>query len=320
MPRVTASKPLAAPVRPAAGRPATARRGARKPASVQDRLSARALFFRRVKRSLKPGLWLFAGVVVIWVGSEIFRAIPPLAPVVSPAGTLRHGFSTLAGYFGFRVEHIEISGADTTKPAALQAALGVQPGAPIFGLSLAGIQARLDQLGPVQSASVQRALPGTLIIDIVERGSAAIWQTTGPDGATKFVLIDKSGNVIANQDAAAAKRRDPSLLLLAGADAPRNAQALLAELRAAPAVMSRVVAASRVDGLRWNLILKDQAVVKLPQADERGAIFELAALQSSMALLDRPVAVIDLRQPARLVVHPYPAAAKPAPTATDVHS
>jgi len=317
MPRVTAAKPITAPVRAAPSRPAPPRRGKKKTVSMQDRLTARALFFRRVRRSLKPGLWLFAGIAVIAIGSEIFRAIPPLAPVASPAGTLRHGFAAIAAHAGFRVTAIEINGAETTRPAAIQQALGVHIGAPILGLSLAVLQARLEQLGPVQSATVERALPGTLIITITERDATAIWQTTQADGKTEFVLIDSHGNTIADQDAAAAKRRDPSLLLLVGADAPANAATLLTQLRAAPAVMSRVVAASRIDGLRWNLILKDQTVVKLPADGSQDAINQLAALQSSMALLDRPVAVIDLRLPGRLVVRPYPvaAAAPPAPTA-----
>jgi len=69
-----------------------------------------------------------------------------------------------------------------------------------------------------------------------------------------------------------------------------------------------VVAAERVDGLRWNLVLKDKAVVKLPDVDEADAIGQLAALQASVQLLDRPVEAIDLRIPGRLVVKPYPVA------------
>jgi cell division protein FtsQ len=103
-----------------------------------------------------------------------------------------------------------------------------------------------------------------------------------------------------------AKRREPWLLLLVGPDAPQNAQTLMAELQGVPTVLSHVVAAERVDGLRWNLVLKDRTVVKLPDAGEAAAITQLAALQTSLQLLDRPVEVIDLRMPGRLVVRPYP--------------
>ena len=105
---------------------------------------------------------------------------------------------------------------------------------------------------------------------------------------------------IANQDAAAAKRREPWLLLLTGADAPQNAQSLMTELQAQPSVLSHVAAAERVDGLRWNLILKNRTVVKLPETGEAEAIAQLGALQGSIQLLDRPVEAIDLRMAGRL--------------------
>jgi cell division protein FtsQ len=319
MPRLSATKAIA---RPPVSRPQTARARAKKPAPAQDRLTARTLFFRRVKRSLRPGLWVLAIGGVLVAGTAIFRSIPAIPAVASPAGGIRHGFAVaspaggirhgfaaLAADAGFRVRQIQIFGANTTPLPLIQAALGVQEGDPILGFSLRAMQARLEQLGPVQTATVERSLPGTLIVDITERSAFAIWQNNAGGAAPNFVLIDAKGQVIAGQDAVAAKRRDPSLLLLAGQDAPQNAQQLITELKTAPAVLARVVAAERVDGLRWNLTLKDQTLVKLPADNEQQAITQLASLQASMALLDRPVEVIDLRLPGRLIVRPYPSAA-----------
>ncbi|OYV34393.1 MAG: hypothetical protein B7Z81_10160, partial [Acidocella sp. 20-61-6] len=197
-------------------------------------------------------------------------------------------------------------GAKTTDPKLLAQAIGVSQGEPSLGFSLDAVQQRVEQLGPVQRATVERILPGTLRVSIVERDAAAIWQTGGDGAPTKFLLIDKAGNVITDQSATAAKRREPWLLLLVGADAPQHAAPLMDALHGEPAVLSQVAAAERVDGLRWNLILKDQTVVKLPVENAPAAIQELSRLQSSMRLLDRPVEMIDLRQPGRLVVRPYP--------------
>jgi cell division protein FtsQ len=214
---------------------------------------------------------------------------------------------------GLRISKVEVNGADSLDPASLNAAIGVAPGDPALGFSLGAVQSRVAQLGPVQSVTVERILPDTLVVNITARNALAIWQTTS-NGKPQFVLIDKQGNVITSQDAAAAKRREPSLLLLSGADAPEFAATLLAELKTVPVVLAHVTAAERVDGLRWNLILADQTVVKLPTDNEAAAIGELAALQNSMQLLDRPVEDIDLRQPDRLVVRPY-APATPPPAA-----
>lgn len=305
MPRVNAS------ARPVVSRTA-ARPRAKKMAVPQDRLTARRLFWRRVKRSLKPGLWFMGVFAVLVIGSELFRSFSAVTPVRASAPVVvRHrgwGLAELAADAGLRISKVEIVGAQMTDKALLRQAIGEQPGDPSFGFSLSAVQQRVEQLGPVQSATVQRELPGTLIVTIAERDAYAIWQTGGNGTPAKFVLIDKAGNVIADQDAAAAKRRDPGMLLLVGADAPQNAQTLITQLQAEPIVRAHVTAAEHVDGLRWNLILKDQTLVKLPVTNEQGAIAQLAALQSSMQLLDRPVEVIDLRQAGRLVVRPYPAA------------
>jgi cell division protein FtsQ len=313
MPRVDTIDPI---------RGAPPRRSARskKPAPRQDRLTSRALFFRRVRKSLRPGLWILGFGAVVVIGSELFRTLPAVLPMAAPVAAtpapVRHhrfGLATLAADLGLRIAHVQVSGAESLDPASLAAAIDVQPGDPAFGFSLATVQGRVAQLGPVQSVTVERVLPDTLVVSITARDPLAIWQTTN-NGQAQFVLIDKDGAVIDNQDAAAAKRREPSLLLLSGVDAPKFAAVLLEELKTAPVVLAHVSAAQRVDGLRWNLILKDQTVVKLPSDNEAAAIGQLAALQDSMQLLDRPVEDVDLRQPNRMVVRPY---APPAPPPTD---
>ncbi len=313
MPRVEAvgrnslSRPASKPVR---GR-------VQKAAAPQDRLTARKLYWRRVKRSIRPGLWVLGGVTVLIVIFELVRSLPAMAPAPVAVTHHRFGLAQLAADAGLRISKVEITGAHATEIAALQQAIDVHDGEPSLGFSLDQVQHRVEELGAVQSATVERELPGTLVVNITERAAYAIWQTGGDGRPVKFLLIDKAGNVIAGQDAAAAKRREPWLLLLAGADAPQNAQGLMTELQAQPAVLARVVAAERVDELRWDLVLKDRTLVKLPALTESGAIAQLGALQASMQLLDRPVQVIDLRLPGRLVVRPYPAPTPAAPAKDD---
>lgn len=314
MPRLSVSREMAEPP-PRAARAAGSRAKARKPVPLQDRMTAHALFFRRVRRSVKPGLWTLGGVFVVIIGSEIFREIPAIGPVVSPVGSARHDFGDIAAAFGLRITSVQINGAETTPLPVIQAALGVRPGDPILGFSLMNAQARIEQLGPIQTAVVERALPGTVIVTVTERAPYAVWQTAGSQGSAalpKFVVIDKDGKIITDQDAVAAKRRNPALLLLTGQDAPQMASTLMTELIAVPSVRSHVAAAERIDGLRWNLILQNNTVVKLPEENEAQAIAELGQMQDSMALLDRPVEVIDLRLAGRMAVRPYPNGAGPA--------
>jgi cell division protein FtsQ len=303
MPRVSADSDDV--IRQPPSRPSRPR--AKKAAPAQDRLSSRALFIRRMRRSLRPGLWLVGGLVVVILIAELVSSVPDRS--ASAAAPVRHssGLASIGAALGLRISNVQITGAKETDMTLLRQAIGVSDGEPTFGFSLTAVRQRVEQLGPVQTATVERELPGTLIVSITERNAFAIWQTGGANGQPpKFELIDRQGNVIADQNAIEAKRREPWLLLLVGADAPQNAQTLMSELQGVPTVLSHVVAAERVDGLRWNLVLKDRTVVKLPDAGEAAAITQLAALQTSLQLLDRPVEVIDLRMPGRLVVRPYP--------------
>lgn len=298
----------------------------KKPQRQQDRLSQRTLVWRRVKRNLRSGLWVLGVGAVIVVGVELVRSLPsppplqthkavPVAAVPSQSvqqpttgdmlPVMQPGLlSNMLAGLGFRVQNIELKGLSATDPVALAKAIIVKRGDPIFGFSLRAIQQRVMSLGPVQQVTIERVLPSTLVVDITERNVYAIWQTI-ENGHPVFQLIDQKGDVIGGQDVGLAKRREPSLLLLSGAGAPQQAPTLIPALKAVPIVMSRVAAAEWVDGLRWNLILKDHTVVKLPDTNLEAALGQLAALQVSMQLLDRPVEAIDLRQPGRLVVQPY---------------
>ena len=73
-----------------------------------------------------------------------------------------------------------------------------------------------------------------------------------------------------------------------------------------PAIEERIAAVQRVDDLRWNLIMKNHAVIRLPAQHAGAALAELMSIQNRIQILDRPVRIIDLRRASRLVVRPYP--------------
>ena len=79
--------------------------------------------------------------------------------------------------------------------------------APQALVDVSAIRDRLLQFGWVKDARVSRRLPDTLVIDIVERTPAAMWQSSG-----KLALIDSEGVVL---DRVAVERM-PDLPLLIG--------------------------------------------------------------------------------------------------------
>ena len=145
------------------------------------------------------------------------------------------------------------------------------------------------------------------MVRLEERRPYAVWQNGG-----KFQLIDRTGEVVVQQDPGKDADAFKTLPLVVGAGAPEAAASLLDDLAALPALKSRVVAAVRVGERRWNLHLSNGADVLLPEGAEGPAMTKLMELQSSQSLLDRPLQVVDMRLPDRLVVRPMASGAPPA--------
>ena len=60
----------------------------------------------------------------------------------------------------------------------------------------------------------------------------------------------------------------------------------------------------RVGDRRWNLRLKHNITVKLPEQDMELALSRLAQMQKQKNILGRSIASIDMRQPQRVLVTP----------------
>jgi cell division protein FtsQ len=158
----------------------------------------------------------------------------------------------------------------------------------------------------VRSATIERRLPGTLFVRLVERRPLAVWQHGGIQQ-----LIDREGAVIAVEDLS----RFARLPIVVGDDAAPNAAALIDALASEPELAARVTAAVRVGGRRWNLRIDDVIDVLLPEEGAAGAWSRLAELERANALLKRDVQTVDLRLPDRLVLRVN---APPAPQAAPV--
>ncbi len=263
--------------------------------SVQDRPGRLKLMLRRhrwlVRRAAVAGGVLLA---LLAAGAAVrHRAADP-----SVAST-REKFGAATAFAGLRVRNIVITGRANTPESLLRAALGVKTGDPILGFSVADARARIESLSWVEHATVERRLPATVVVSLDERRPFAIWQNGG-----RFVLIDRAGQVVADQDLA----KFSDLPLVVGPGAPVGAPVLLEALSERPTLQSRVVAAVRIGERRWNLVLHGGMDVLLPEGAEAAALDRLQTLQTDQALLDRPLQVVDMRLPDRLVVRPMPSA------------
>ncbi len=135
----------------------------------------------------------------------------------------------------FRVRRVEIAGLQYLAPARVVAALGLESDATVFD-DLAAASRRLAALPGVISANVQRRLPGTLEIVVIEAEPVALAPRSGG-----LALLDSSGNVLPFDPAVSA----PDLPVAATADR-RVARVLASVQEHDPQLFARVRTAWRV--------------------------------------------------------------------------
>ncbi len=261
--------------------------------SVTDRPGRWKLLLRRQRKYIRPAGWLAFGCVVLLLGLITVRSAAPSGTLA----TLRERLGGITAIAGLRVNDVVIQGRANTPEPLLRAALGVNKGDPILGFSVELARQRIELLSWVEQATVERQLPGTVVVYLKERRPFAIWQNQG-----KFVLIDRNGQLVANQNVAEFR----TLPLVVGPGAPAGAATLIDALTDRPELQKRVVAAVRVGERRWNLQLTNGTSVMLPEGHEAIALDRLMQLQQQHELLDRPLTAIDMRLGDRLVLRPRP--------------
>jgi cell division protein FtsQ len=200
---------------------------------------------------------------------------------------------TASAGLGLTVSQVLAEGRVETTQAEVLAALGVRGGEPILAIDPEAARARIEALPWVRSAAVERRLPDTLRIRLVERRALAWWQKDG-----KLVLIDRGGDLIKVPPL----QRYSNLIVLVGEDAPAHAAALIDMLGTEPALAARVRAAVRVGQRRWNVKLDDAIDVRLPEDGAAAAWAKLGELERKSRILSRDIEAVDLRLPDRLIV------------------
>ena len=162
-------------------------RVARSPAQFgqSDRPGRLKLLLRRQKRLLRPAAWARIRHACRWSDRRRVRSHS-----TAPGGTLADAARTAAAMPRLRAacacNDVVIEGRANTPEPLLRAAIGVSQGDPILGFSVETARQRIETLSWVEHATVERRLPGTIVVHLQERRPFAIWQNQG-----KFVLIDR---------------------------------------------------------------------------------------------------------------------------------
>ncbi|WP_375402931.1 cell division protein FtsQ/DivIB [uncultured Sphingomonas sp.] len=270
----------------------TIKRGAPPRKSLRRKVVKKQPLFDRVLGRLpvspellaKAATWTMLGVV----GASVVAAASWAGMPAMIGAELSEG----AGRAGLRVGRIEITGLKRMSRLDVYAVAMEQRSLAMPSVDLAAVRGKLLRYGWIADAQVSRRLPDTLLVNIVERVPAAVWQDGG-----RLTLIDAEGVLLA--PVAPGEAFDLPLRIGPGADRQeRGYQALLA---AAPGLRARVRAATWVGHRRWDLTFRTGEVLALPEEDARRAIVRFAELDRSGPLLGRGWKRFDMRDPAKLV-------------------
>lgn len=199
-----------------------------------------------------------------------------------------------AGRAGLRVEQVDITGLkrmnrETVYAVALE---GQTDARPLLGVDLARVRERLLAYGWIKDAYVSRRFPDRLLIHIVEREPAAVWQNEG-----QLTLIDANGVLLDPIDAA----NMPDLPLVIGPGAALQEAGYQRLLSAAPALRPKVKAAAWVGNRRWDLTFDTGETLALPQDGAPEALVKFAEMDGAQRLLGRGWLRFDMRDPTKLV-------------------
>src|SRR6185369_7713902 len=161
------------------------------------------------------------------------------------------GIDTLTADAGFGISEIHITGNRRTPYSQVLEVLAMKPGQSIFSADLWSARKRLARLDWIASAEIHRRYPDAIFVTLVEKRPFALWQAPADaKGESLIWVVERNGGLITARDVEKF-RRLPDLV-----DA----------VAAHRAISARVAAYARQSERRWNLILDDGVVVKLPES------------------------------------------------------
>jgi cell division protein FtsQ len=270
---------------------------ARKPSKVAvPKKIAKRLPVDQARANKVAGLVFGAFMLAIGLVVLVALDIPAKAERAAGAAVGHAGFM-VSGYQIVGINHMNrslIDGVvnDELKRAADEAGSDKAPQALV---DAPGIRQRLLKFGWVKDARVLRRLPDTLVIDIVERRPAALWQSQG-----QLALIDSDGVVLDRVPV----DKMPDLPLLIGPGANGQEQELSRLMADVPTLKPQLASATWVGGRRWDLNFQSGETVALPEGElaARTALTKFARQDKTSGLLGRGIVRFDLRVPGKMIV------------------
>lgn len=191
----------------------------------------------------------------------------------------------------FMVNLMAIDGAGANLAEDIRAIIPLNFPVSSWDLDVEQIRDTIAALDPVKTVGVRIRPGGVLQVDVVERQPAVVWRTRrGID------LLDETGAHVAR---IAARTERPDLPLIAGKGANLHVAEAQQILATARSLGDRVRGLVRIGERRWDLVLDRGQRIMLPTERPVRALERVLAVNEVQDLLERDVAIVDMRIGAR---------------------
>tara|TARA_Y200000002_G_scaffold372138_1_gene369588 strand:- start:1175 stop:1882 length:708 start_codon:yes stop_codon:yes gene_type:complete len=158
----------------------------------------------------------------------------------------------------------------------------------LFSLDLYEVKELIEQEQWIKRVNVKKVYPSTLVLDIIENDPYAIFRNKG-----KYYLLDIDGTIISktNKD-----HKLENFLIISGTEAPIALEDIIKKLNINFfELLSQLKELEFVERRRWNLRLKNNLLIKLPDSKIDDAIVNLKNLFIEEKVLQSNIIEIDLR-------------------------
>ena len=191
----------------------------------------------------------------------------------------------------FMVKVMAVDGAGEEVAEDIREILPVEFPISSFHLDLDHMRDTIAGLDAVERVSLRIKPGGTLHVQVTERVPAVVWRS-----ALGLELLDGRGFRVAPL-MARSDRAD--LPVIAGEGADKVVGEALALIAAAAPLTTRFRGLERIGERRWDVVLDRGQRILLPTDKPVQALERVIAMDGAMDLLERDLAVVDLRLPER---------------------
>ena len=187
----------------------------------------------------------------------------------------------------FMVSLMAIDGAGASLDEDIREVVPIDFPVSSFDLDISAIRDLVTGLDPVKAATVRIRPGGILQIDVTERQPVVLWRNRHG-----LAVLDEGGVHIKRVP----ERTDfPHLPLIAGDGANRHVREALEIVAAAQPLADRMRGLVRVGERRWDVVLDREQRIQLPTEGPVRAQERVIALSEAQDMLQRDVAVVDMR-------------------------